>query len=352
MGRAIGIDLHRDVFTAVVLEDDEIVDRRNWSMERLGEFTATLLPTDKVAVEMTTNVRLFHDAVAPCVERVDVVNTLQFRVVAASVKKTDKNDAEVLARFLAKDMLPTVKLKNRSTAKLASLTRTRDGLVKQRTMLKNRVNNLFAAEGICLKRERLSSAKALAEMESWAEELFDAVEVFELRALFRQIRSINESVAEMEKVIEAEGSKLKGYRELTSIKGIASLSATILLTVIDDVNRFPDSGKLASYIGLVPRVSDTNQTIRHGRITKRGSKLARTTLVQCGLIAKKYNPHLASFHERLKRKKGGGKANIALARKLLEIVYRTLRNEWVFEDFPSFRLKDGSVPVKPRKGRG
>lgn len=348
MGRAIGIDLHRDVFTAVVLENDKVVSTRNWSVKKLGEFAATLLPTDKVAVEMTTNVRLFYDAVSPRVERVDVVNTLQFQVISQSVKKTDKNDAEALARFLAKDMLPTVRMKSRHMAKLASLTRARDGLVKQRTRLKNRVNNLFAAVGMNLKREHLSSAKALAEVESWAEEIFDAVEVCELRAVFRQIRSINESVGDMEKMIESEGAKLKGFRELTSIKGIASLSATILLTVIDDVERFPDSGKLASYIGLVPRVSRTNETVHYGRITKRGSKLARTTLVQCGLVAKKYNEHLAAFHERLKRKKGGGKANIALARKLLEIVYRTLKNEWVFEDFPSFRLKDGTVPTKSR----
>ena len=47
---------------------------------------------------------------------------------------------------------------------------------------------------------------------------------------------------------------------------------------------------------------------------------------------------------------GGGKANIALARKLLGIVYRTLWNGWVFEDFPAFRLKDGTIPVWSREG--
>ena len=50
-------------------------------------------------IEMTTNVRLFHDAVLPHVERVDVVNTRQFKVITESVKKTDRNDAETLARF-------------------------------------------------------------------------------------------------------------------------------------------------------------------------------------------------------------------------------------------------------------
>ena len=178
------------------------------------------------------------------------------------------------------------------------------------------------------------------------------VEALEVKIFLRQIRGINESLSELEVVIKVEGEKLKGFRELVSIKGVGALSATIILTTIGDVKRFPNEGKLAAYIGIVPRVSDSNETERRGRITKLGSKLARTTLVQCGLIAKKYSPFLAEYHERLKRRKGGGKANIALARKLLGIIYRTLRNGWVFEDFPSFRLKGGIIPLWSREGAG
>lgn len=134
---------------------------REWRLKDLDKFTETLLVYDKIAVEMTTNVRLFRDAVWPFVERADVVNTRQFKVVAESVKKTDKNDAVLLARFLEKDMLPTVHLKSRAVVELASLTRTRDTLVKQRTALKNQVNNLFTASGVKLRRERLISQKTL-----------------------------------------------------------------------------------------------------------------------------------------------------------------------------------------------
>lgn len=168
--------------------------------------------------------------------------------------------------------------------------------------------------------------------------------------LLGQIRAINEGVSELESRIEADAKTQSGYAELTSIKGIGVNSAAILLSVIGDVKRFANAGKLAAYVGIVPRVSDSNGTEHRGRITKRGSKLARTALVQCALIAKRFSPYLAAYHERLKRKKGSGKANIALARKLLEIVYRTLRNGWVFEDFPAFRLKDGTIPVWSRDG--
>jgi transposase len=345
MGRSIGVDLHRDCFTTAILAENGRCYQREWKLKELDKFVGTLAMDDKVAVEMTTNVRLFHDAVRPHVERVDVVNTRQFKIVTESVKKTDKNDAVQLARFLEKDLLPTVHLKPKAQAELASLTRTRDTLVKQRTALKNQVNNLFAASGVKLRRERMSSNKALSEIGLEAGERMSSAESLEVEVLLGQIRAINEGVSKLEKMIEAEAQQQPGYAEVTSIKGIGVTGAAILLSSIGDVKRFENEGKLAAYFGIVPRVSDSNETERRGRITKRGSKLARTALVQCGLIAKKYSPYLAAYHERLKRRKGGGKANIALARKLLGIVYRTLKNGWVFEDFTAFRLKDGTIPV-------
>ena len=56
------------------------------------------------------------------------------------------------------------------------------------------------------------------------------------------------------------------------------------------------------------------------------------------LIAIRYNGYLRSFYNRLKTKKGSGKAIIATARKMPEIIYDTLMNEWVFEDFNNFVL--------------
>jgi hypothetical protein len=56
------------------------------------------------------------------------------------------------------------------------------------------------------------------------------------------------------------------------------------------------------------------------------------------MIAARYSPYLRSFHERVKARRGAGKAIIALARKFLGIIYRTLKNKWVFEDFPNFVL--------------
>ena len=60
--------------------------------------------------------------------------------------------------------------------------------------------------------------------------------------------------------------------------------------------------------------------------------------MQCALVAKRYSPFLKNFYQRIQRRRGGGKANIALARKFLAVIYHTLKNNWVFEDFPNFVL--------------
>jgi transposase len=334
--RYIGIDLHRDCFTACLRLENGREYLKEWKLEDMAKFTAKLRPTDEVAVEVTGNTRLFHDAVAPHVGRVVAVNPSQFKVITHSVKKTDSNDARNLALYLAKDLLPEVRMKDKTQAQIASLTQTRDTMVKLRTALKNKVNNVCSAHGVNLTKESLASEKGLRAV---LEMRFDPLVNLELKIIIEQIGSLNHSIAELEQTIGKEGQKLEGHKNLTSIKGIGGLSAGILLSIIGDVGDFSDEGKLAAYFGIVPRISNSNETEHSGRITKRGTKLGRTTLVQCALIAQRYSPYLKAYYEK-KKSRGTGKAIIALARKFLGIIYRTLKNKWLFEDFPNFVLAE------------
>ena len=158
------------------------------------------------------------------------------------------------------------------------------------------------------------------------------------RVLLGQIEALDASITELERALTEAAQSLPGYQHLVSVKGIGSLGASILLSAIGRIEDFAEPGKLAAYFGLVPRVEQSNHTEHHGRITRRGNKLARTTLVQCALIAKRYNPFLRSFYERIQRRRGSGKAIVATARKLLTIVYYTLKNHWTFTTFPQFEV--------------
>jgi len=231
-------------------------------------------------------------------------------------------------------------MKDGIQARIASLVQTRDKLVKLRTILKNKINNLLAGRGILLQKESMASERGLeAILKLDVEEL----EKVELEILVNEIRHLNESIKKVEEVLKEQGPKLPGWKNITSIKGIGNVSANIMLAAIGNVRDFADEGKLASYFGIVPRVHNSNETEHSGRITKKGNKLARTALVQCSLIAIKYSPYLNQYYRKIEARRGTGKAIIALARKLLGIIYRTLKNDWVFKDFPNYILETGTA---------
>jgi transposase len=335
--RNIGVDLHSNSLTACYLEASGSEEMRTYDLKELGQFQASLEATDQVAVEATGNTRYFVGAIKSLVSKVVVVNPSQFEVIRKSVKKTDRHDARTLAKFLSKEMLPESRLKEPAHAQLNSVAHTRDKLVKLRTTLINKIHAVHVAAGIKSKKSSFSSAKGLRIALG---RVWDELTRAELEVIVSQIGSLNEGIKCLDHQLSEFGRKLAGHRNLTSIKGIGDKSAAVLLSVIGDVSDFAGEDRLASYFGVVPRVANSNETIHHGRITKRGSKLGRTTLVQCTLIAVRYSPFLKNFYDRLKTKKGAGKAIIATARKFLGIIYRTLKYNWVFADFPNFVLAE------------
>ena len=80
-----------------------------------------------------------------------------------------------------------------------------------------------------------------------------------------------------------------------------------------------------------------------GRFKSLIKRTFRTTLVQCTLAAKRYSPYLRNYYERIKSHRGSGKSIIATSRKLLGIIYSTLKNDWIFEDFPNFVIANSCV---------
>lgn len=340
----IGVDLHTNSFTICRLHADgsETFETFTLAANALQVFCLSLDAEDEIAVEATGNTAWFCDEIRACVGRIVVVNPRQFQVIRKSVNKTDKNDARALAFFLSKNMLPETRLKSTAELELSSLVSTRDVLVKQRTMLLNKIHAMFVRRGIKLKKEGLASKKRLRELDL---SQFTALEQIELDALSNQALSLTETLAALDKAIEEAGAGLPGHEGISSIKGIGPRSAAIMLAGIGNIDDFESADKLAAYVGIVPRVSQSNETDNRGRITKRGNKLMRTTLVQCTLVAIRYSGYLNAFYQRIKERRGSGKAIIATARKLLSIIYDTLKNGWIFDDFAKFKIKQNQCPA-------
>ena len=337
MERSVGVDLHKSCFTVCYLKQNGKHHLAEFKVKpkEIEAFKKTLSKKDKLAVESTGNTAYFVREIEDWVKEVKIINPTQFKIISHSVKKTDEHDAVTIARYLSKDLIPEVRMRSREESRLASLINTRDKFVKLRTILKNKVHNILNENGVVSTTEMFSSEKGLNKVLNLN---LDSAYMFELKIIVEQIRNLNKATEEINKELIERGKKVDGHKNLTSIKGIGDLSATILLNTIGDVKDFPDDKKLAAYFGIVPRVSVSNETSHYGRITKMGNKIARTALVQSTLIAIRYNHYLRNFYFKLKAKKGSGKAIIATARKLLTIIYRTLKYNWVFEDFSQFKL--------------
>ena len=336
MKRYIGIDLHTNSFTCCFLQEDGKEKLQTWPLQNGGleQFIKGLAGDDEVAIEATGNAAHFCKMVEPHVSRVVVIAPWQFEVIRRSVKKTDKHDARAIALFLSKDMLPEARMKSDEHIQLSSLITTRDQLVKLRVSLIGKVHGMFVRHGLKIKREVLTTKVGFAREISKHD--WTPLERAEIGVIESQLHSLHGGIKQLEKDITAFAKDLPGYENLISIKGIGSLSAAVMLTHIGDIEGFKNTGKLAAYFGIVPKVSNSNDTNISGRITKRGNKLARATLVQCTLIAKRYSPYFHSFFENIKARRGTGKAIIATARKLLNTIFHTLKNGWVFDDFTTF----------------
>jgi transposase len=116
---------------------------------------------------------------------------------------------------------------------------------------------------------------------------------------------------------------------LESIPGVGRKTAEVIVAFIDDAKRFKTARQVSAYAGLVPRQDQSGETNRMGKITRRGPRLLRSTLVEAAWIMLQYNPWASALYERLRgglkqRKK---QAIIGVARKLLVLCWTLLRKQ-------------------------
>lgn len=147
--------------------------------------------------------------------------------------------------------------------------------------------------------------------------------------IYAQVKKIEEQIKEMTK--ENETIEL-----LMTMPGIGFVGATTIASYVDDISRFDgDFKKFSSYLGIIPSVHNSADTIRMGHITKRGPQELRTVFVQAamGIIRQPQNTSewkLMKDYQTMKTSKGSGRAIIALTRKVARIVFAMLNKKEAF----------------------
>jgi transposase len=324
-----GLDVHKRVVEACVLDQEgkAVAARMRFGCTRpeLERFARThLSPAHQVALEATTNTWAIADALRPLVAEVVVSNPLRTRAIAEAKVKTDKVDAEVLARLLAADFLPRVWAPDHKTRLLRHLTGRRAALVAGRTRIKNRIHALL--------HQRLIVAPGNKELfgaagRRWLESTV-ALDEPGRAALDSELRLLDATAAEIE-AIEGEIAR-HGYADervklLMTLPGVDVAVAETLLAALGDIGRFVDGDHAAGYLGIVPSTRQSGDHCYHGPITKRGRGHARWMMIQAAQHLDSHPGPLGVFFRRLARKKNRNVAVVATARKMVVIAWHMLK---------------------------
>ena len=264
--------------------------------------------------------------------------------------KTDRRDAEKLARYYAAGLLTAIHTPDPSFIATRSLVRRRVALVEDLSRTKQRAVLLLQSRGHVYRAGRNWTQKFWR----WLEGLvLDPVDAFTLQSLLSQHRMLEAQIREVEQQIEEEAQKARYQRTvqvLQGFRGIGLFTAMQLTCEIGDIRRFAHPKALMAYLGLVPREHSSGHRTRRGSITKAGSTYARKALISAAwkythlprrsLALQQRQRHCAAevvsiswkaqrrLHQRYRgliQRKAPMKAIVALARELVGFLWEALQ---------------------------
>ena len=131
---------------------------------------------------------------------------------------------------------------------------------------------------------------------------------------------------DLEEAVRTEAERRPEVLRLMKRKGVGSVVALAFVLTLGPIERFPNSRKMVSYLGLNPSEDSSGGHQRLGAISKQGNEMMRWLLVEAGQSAAQFDPELRRKYQRLKFRRGGKVAKVALARQLAVRLYWTLRH--------------------------
>jgi transposase len=328
----IGIDYHKQYFVATMMnEQGQVIRKDKASTDRssIRQYfqSAGLSGEVKAVMEACYGWEYFYDEASELVDEIIMAHPLKTRLIAEARIKTDTIDSETLAHLLRADLIPEAYAPDSETRSKKNLLRYRSSLVAMRVRIKNIIHAVLTRSHIedqgftslsdPFGKQGLSYLRSVALKSNDTAILNDYLDLLE---------GTEKKIKEAEKRIRAVCREDKICKLLSSVPGIGDILAVTIRYEIDDIERFMSSGRLCSYAGLVPSTYSSGNRTYQGKITKQGNKWLRWAMVEAAQKAPQNDLYLRSFYQRIS-KNGKKIARVAVARKLLEIVYRIWKEE-------------------------
>jgi transposase len=330
--RYVGVDLHKQTISLCVVElvgrERKVVERKRFRCadeEALLAYFAGLGRYEAV-VEATASYKWFVQLIEPTAARIVLAHPGKLRVIAESKNKTDKLDAQTLAEFLALDQVPESWRPTPRVREHRTLVRLRAYCQGRITSAKNKLRwivaaynadrtDLFSRAGrVYLEKIDLSAADRFAA-ELLCEELDQ--HAARLRTVDKRLKQFAQGAP----IAEQEARAV-----LASIPCVGPVTTEVVLAEAGDVRRFGSQRKATAYAGLAPGIRQSDRRTKQLPITKAGSRLLRTALVELAWRLTNKTRRWGLLYERLKKRCGAKKAIVAVARRAWCVIVSLLHS--------------------------
>jgi transposase len=322
----VGIDLHRRR-TVIVrhTESGEQLDcvRITNDPLALAREIGKAGPAPEVVLEATYGWYWAADVLAEAGARVHLAHPLGVKGFAYRRVKNDVRDAADLADLLRMGRLPEAWIAPPPVRELRELVRHRAKLVVVRSGFKAGVHGVLAKQGLHLPVADLFGPRGRAEL---AQAPLDTAYRARVNAYLRLIDTLDTEIGLADGWIAARLATDPGYRAIQAIPGIGPVWAAVFVAEIGDVTRFASARHLCSWAGLTPRHRESDTTVHRGAITKMGSTLVRWAAVEAVQRIPDSAGWLVATRAEITVRRGRNIATVAVARRLLTLVYYGLRD--------------------------
>lgn len=251
--------------------------------------------------------------------------------------KTDPRDCRKIAQALRNNMLTPIYIHSDKNLACRTVVRLCNDGVKNQTRVKNKIKGLINFYGVHFPDRFADNKKHWTKsFDQWLMqiELNCAENTWALRYCVKEYLRAKEQVKLLKKKV-TELSRtpdfIKQVDFLTSIPGIAALTAMIILTELGDIKRFQDLDELCGYIGLVPTTKSSGEKETIGEMTNRGNKHLKKAIIESAWSSIHYDPSMSQKYLKLIKRMDGNKAIIRIARRLAARIMFVLIKEQEYQ---------------------
>jgi|WetSurMetagenome_2_1015567.scaffolds.fasta_scaffold94937_1 transposase len=321
---SVGMDLGKKQSDVCVIDErDAVVER---SRVRTGRdalskrFANT--PRCRIAIESCRDTGWVFDHLTSLGHEVVVVDTTRARAlgIGQGRRKTDRRDAEALARAVARGVVPQAHVLSAAGRELRDALHARDQLVRVRGRLVTMLRGQFQGRGWAT--PRCATGDFATRLRSSG---LPGVEAPEVQALLAVLRSVTTEIEQLERHLAARAARHEAVARLSSVPGVKLIVSLTVIAALDDATRFKNAHQVQAYLGLVPSEYSTGGKRRTGGITRCGNALARRMLVQAARsllrTRRAQQDPLVVWARQVAARRGQKRAVIGVARRLVGILW-------------------------------